>query len=51
MIGTLTTSPTGGWTRFATQSTTIASTSGMHDVFLVATGGAGVANIDWVALE
>ncbi|MGS2642968.1 carbohydrate-binding protein [Streptosporangium sp. LJ11] len=50
-IGTVTTTSTGGWTRFATQSIAIASSSGVHDVFLVATGGAGVANIDWVALE
>ncbi|MEV4172391.1 carbohydrate-binding protein [Nonomuraea sp. NPDC049709] len=51
VIGTLTTASTGGWTRFATQSVGIADTSGVHDLFLVANGGAGVANIDWVALE
>jgi hypothetical protein len=50
-IGTMTVASTGGWTRFATQSIPITATSGVQDVFLVATGGAGVANIDWISLE
>ncbi|MDG9674178.1 carbohydrate-binding protein [Micromonospora sp. DH14] len=50
-IGTMTLTSTGSWARFATQTTAITPTSGMHDVFLVATGGAGVANLDWISFE
>lgn len=50
-IGTMTAASTGSWTRFLTQTLPITSTTGMHDVFIVATGGAGIANIDWISLE
>jgi hypothetical protein len=50
-IGTMTAASTGSWTRFVTQTLPVMSTTGMHDVFVVATGGAGIANIDWISLE
>ena len=50
-IGTVTGASTGGWDKYTTQTQAITSTTGVHDVYLVGTGGAGIANLDWVAFE
>jgi hypothetical protein len=47
LVGSLTVAGTGGWTIFNEQSTTISGATGLHDVYIVAQGGVGVANIDW----
>ena len=47
VIGTLTTAATGGYYTYATQTVPITPTTGTHDVYLVAAGGDGIANIDW----
>jgi hypothetical protein len=48
VIGTMTVAATGGFDNYVTESTPITSTSGVHDVYLVALGSApGVANIDY----
>jgi hypothetical protein len=46
LIGSLTVKSTGGWYTFANQTTTIASVNGVHDLYVVGSGGAGVGNID-----
>lgn len=53
VIGTLTVASTGGWYTFATQSTPIAATTGVHDVYLVpvGTGMTGYGNIDWFTFQ
>ena len=52
MIGALTTTSTGGWSTFTTQSTPIAQVRGVHDVYLVAASpGFGVAGIDWLSFR
>lgn len=39
---------TGSWTTFATQTTPITATTGVHDVYLVAVGsGIGYGNFDY----
>jgi hypothetical protein len=47
LIGTYTMQSTGGWTTYATQSSSIVSTSGVHDLYLVATGGSASGVLDW----
>jgi len=51
LIGTLITQSTGGYGITAEQATTVAGASGVHDVYLVLIGGAGIANIDWFAFN
>jgi Carbohydrate binding module (family 6) len=52
VIGSLTVASTGSWTRFVTQSATVATTAGVHDLYLIPSGsGPGVANLDWIALD
>lgn len=51
VLATVTANSTGGWGKYTTQSTAITATSGLHDVFVVGTGGAGIANVDWIAFE
>lgn len=50
-VGTVTVPNTGGWTTFQEVTTPIQRSSGVHDLYLVARGGAGVANIDWLQFE
>jgi|GEM_PF-1176823 len=50
-VGTVTVPSTGGWTTFQEVTTPIQRSSGVHDLYLVARGGAGVANIDWLQFE
>ena len=47
LVGTHTVASTGGWSSFQTQTTAIRTVSGVHDLYLVFTGGDGVANLDW----
>jgi hypothetical protein len=52
VIGSVTVGSTGSWSRYVTQTTTITTTAGVHDLYLVPTGtGPGVANVDWIALD
>lgn len=47
LVGTLTVQNTGGWSSFATQGINLTtSVTGVHDLYLVMSGGADVANID-----
>lgn len=50
-VGTVTVPNTGGWTTFQEVTTPIQRSSGVHNIYLVAKGGAGVANIDWLQFE
>ncbi|RQP21282.1 RICIN domain-containing protein [Piscinibacter terrae] len=50
-VGTVTVPSTGGWTTFHEVVTPIQRTSGVHNLYLVARGGNGVANIDWLQFE
>lgn len=50
-IGTLTVASTGGWSTFVTQTTPIAGASGVHDLYLVFSGGDGVGNVDWLGFD
>lgn len=47
LIGTFTPESTGGWQDFQPQKSNLESVTGVHDLFLVATGAAGVCNIDY----
>ncbi len=51
LIGTLEVTATGGHKVFETQCTSIESQVGVQDVYLVAKGGTGVANIDWIQFD
>jgi hypothetical protein len=46
VIGTLTTASTGGWYTYAGQTTAVAPTTGLHDVYLVFRGTYGIGNLD-----
>lgn len=46
LVGSLTTRSTGGWDRHAEQSTLIERVTGVHTLYLVFEGGAGIATID-----
>jgi hypothetical protein len=48
LAGTLTTSATGGWSTYTTQSTAVSGLAGRVDLYLVFRGGDGVANLDWI---
>lgn len=50
-VGTVTVPSTGGWTTFREVVTPIQRTSGVHNLYLVARGGNGVANLDWIQFE
>lgn len=47
IVGTLIPRATGGWFDYTVQTTSIAKVSGIHDLYLVAAGSVGVANIDY----
>lgn len=48
VLGSASPSATGSWTSFIdTLRANISPTSGVHDIYLVFSGGYGVANIDW----
>jgi Carbohydrate binding module (family 6) len=46
LLGTLTVASTNGFENYTTQITSVSGASGVHDLFLVAKGGAGIANVD-----
>lgn len=51
VIGTFTVPSTGGFETYKTESIPITTTSGVHDVYLVANSdGPGVGNIDWFSV-
>ena len=50
-IGTLNLTATGSPSRFETQSIPVAKTSGVHDVYLIPTGGRDLGSIDWISLR
>ncbi len=51
-IGTCTVSPTGGWQTWTTVSCDVSELSGVHDLFLVFSGGGGyLFNLDWYRFE
>lgn len=52
LIGTVTVASTGGWSTFASQSTAITTTTGVHDVYLVGGGsGTGIGNLDYFTIS
>ena len=51
ILGAMTIESTGGWDERKTQSQTIASTSGIHDLFLIARSGPVVGNLYAVKLS
>ena len=46
LVGTLSTRSTGGWDKMREQTTTISGVTGVHNLYLVFTGGDGVGVID-----
>ncbi|WP_223628984.1 carbohydrate-binding protein [Microbacterium sp. EST19A] len=50
-IGTLSADSTGSTSRFETRSTNIAATAGVHDVYLIPSGGRKLGALDWVAMR
>lgn len=50
-IGALSMATTGSTARFETQAVGIVDTSGVHDVYLIASGGRKLGSIDWIALR
>jgi arabinoxylan arabinofuranohydrolase len=48
LIGTCAVAPTGGWQTWSTVTTSISGASGVHDLYLKFTGGAGnLFNLNW----
>jgi hypothetical protein len=50
-IGTLSATPTGSTARFETQAVAVTATSGVHDVYLIPSGGRTRGSLDWIALR
>jgi arabinoxylan arabinofuranohydrolase len=51
-IGTCAVSPTGGWQTWTTVHCDVSEVSGVHDLFLVFSGGGGyLFNLDWYQFE
>ena len=51
LIGEFIPTATGGWTSFQTQKINIIMSSGVHDLYLVATSAQGVCNLDYFTLN
>lgn len=47
LLGTLFMQPTGSWSDYEEQSTTISGAQGVQDIYLYFNGGYGVGNFDW----
>ncbi|KRF09950.1 hypothetical protein ASG93_19180 [Paenibacillus sp. Soil787] len=47
LVGTLTIQSTGGYSTLTQQTTALTGANGVHDVYIVFKGGAGVGNFDW----
>ena len=45
IVGTLKVSATGAWNNYKAESTTVSGATGLHNLYLVFVGGAGVCNI------
>lgn len=50
-IGTLSATPTGSTVRFETQEVAVTAASGVHDVYLIPSGGRKLGSLDWIALR
>lgn len=50
-VGTLAVAPTGSLSRFETQAAAITATSGVHDVYLIPSGGRKLGSLDWISLR
>jgi len=42
---------TGSWSTYQTQTALLSAVGGTHSLYLVARGGSGVANLDWLEIE
>lgn len=51
LIATANLPVTGGWQTWTTVSTSVAATTGTHNVYLVFKGGNGIANLNWVQFQ
>jgi hypothetical protein len=47
LIGTLVPQSTGSWGTYQEQSTTVTNTTGVHSIYLVASGSSGICNIQY----
>ena len=47
LIGTVSTSSTGGWQVWQTNTGTISGANGLKDLYVVFQGGSGIANVNW----
>jgi hypothetical protein len=51
LIGSVTLPDTGGWQTWQTVSGPAASVSGLHDLYLVFTGGTSIGNVNWFQFD
>jgi glucosylceramidase len=51
LIATTNLPVTGGWQTWTTVSSSVASTTGTHDVYIVFKGGNGIANVNWFKFQ
>ena len=47
LIGTIIAQPTGSWSTYKVQSTSVSPVTGIHDLYFVIVGDWGFGNIDW----
>jgi len=50
LLGTVAIPVTGGWQTWQTQAGTVYGGSGVHDLYLVFSGGSGIGNFNWFQL-
>jgi hypothetical protein len=51
LVGVLTTTSTGSFTNFASESTSVNTAAiGVHDLYLVFRGASGVCNLNWFSI-
>ncbi|MDP5275923.1 carbohydrate-binding protein [Chengkuizengella axinellae] len=51
VIGTVSFTNTGGWQNWETKTTSIQSTSGIHDVYLLFIGDSDLGNVNWIEFK
>jgi glucosylceramidase len=51
LIATANLPVTGGWQTWTTVTTSVASTTGTHDVYIVFKGGNGISNVNWFQFQ
>ena len=51
LIGTMTVTGTGSWSTYQQQSINRSAATGVHDLYMVARDGWGVANVDWFIFQ